>query len=589
MVHEFGIPIVSQEQWCPRDKIKIHVFGIPIVSWEQWCLMNEIEDKYENELNVALEKGEPDVVMSEYGFKNVLLLMNMLPTLKLLINWHPIKNVTKRTSEMSLKIDVHSQRVEACWFRVNQLTAQRHSGVTLSSDLYLCLLKDLTAQDRQKHGFRFVSVLFLTRSTRKSIFFFEPKLPALASDNNNNNNNNNNSISNKVVCQRLQYDMMGTTHRSGVLKKTSGSGKIIVSTILGIAFGFFVGLSFPSVSLQNIRLPSNLVSPLDVTITNENRLSKTSSAEIVGAGNTPRIYVPTNPRGAELLPPGIVEAESDFFLRRLWGEPSEDLKKKPKYLVTFTVGLDQKNNIDAAVKKFSDDFTILLFHYDGRTTEWDQFEWSKKAIHVSVKKQTKWWYAKRFLHPDIVAAYEYIFIWDEDLGVQHFDGKKYIEMVKKHGLEISQPGLEPNEGLTWQMTKRRGDREVHKVTEEKPGWCTDPHLPPCAGFVEIMAPVFSREAWRCVWYMIQNDLVHGWGLDFALRRCVEPAHEKIGVVDSQWIVHQVIPSLGSQGQAENGKAPWEGVRDRCKSEWEMFKNRLAEADRAYVSHHQGKG
>lgn len=26
----------------------------------------------------------------------------------------------------------------------------------------------------------------------------------------------------------------------------------------------------------------------------------------------------------------------------------------------------------------------------------------------------------------------------------------------------------------------------------------------------------------------------------------QPAHEKIGVVDSQWIVHQVIPSLGSQ-------------------------------------------
>jgi hypothetical protein len=73
---------------------------------------------------------------------------------------------------------------------------------------------------------------------------------------------------------------------------------------------------------------------------------------------------------------------------------------------------------------------------------------------------------------------------------------------------------------------------------------------------------------------MQNDLVHGWGLDFALRKCVEvsvscelvqflppvtldlltkcqycfsqPAHEKIGVVDSQWIVHQVVPSLGNQ-------------------------------------------
>lgn len=31
------------------------------------------------------------------------------------------------------------------------------------------------------------------------------------------------------------------------------------------------------------------------------------------------------------------------------------------------------------------------------------------------------WYVKRFLHPDIVANYDYIFIWDEDLGVEHFN------------------------------------------------------------------------------------------------------------------------------------------------------------------------
>lgn len=90
----------------------------------------------------------------------------------------------------------------------------------------------------------------------------------------------------------------------------------------------------------------------------------------------------------------------------------------PKYLVTFTVGYDQRNNIDAAVKKvqtdfalpkfylyfysahslhllnlylqFSENFTILLFHYDGRVSEWDEFEWSRRAIHVSARKQTKW-------------------------------------------------------------------------------------------------------------------------------------------------------------------------------------------------------
>jgi hypothetical protein len=37
------------------------------------------------------------------------------------------------------------------------------------------------------------------------------------------------------------------------------------------------------------------------------------------------------------------------------------------------------------------------------------------------------WYAKRFLHPDVVEPYEYIFIWDEDLGLEHFDPTKYVQ------------------------------------------------------------------------------------------------------------------------------------------------------------------
>ncbi|XP_047321629.1 uncharacterized protein LOC124925620 [Impatiens glandulifera] len=388
---------------------------------------------------------------------------------------------------------------------------------------------------------------------------------------------------------------MGTIHRSGVLRKSNNSGRLIFATIVGMVFGYFIGVSFPSVSLNKINLPSSIISSLDVAFHDnlhtsvQSRLSDNLPESRVSRDTgTPKIYVPTNPRGAESLPPGIIVSESDFYLRRLWGEPSEDLKKKPKYLVTFTVGMNQMSNIDAAVKKFSDDFQIMLFHYDGNTSVWDEFDWSKSAIHVSARKQTKWWYAKRFLHPDVVAAYEYIFIWDEDLGVEHFNAEKYMQLVKKHGLEISQPGLEPNNGLTWQMTKRRGDREVHKDTEEKPGWCGNPHLPPCAAFVEIMAPVFSREAWRCVWHMIQNDLVHGWGLDFALRRCVEPAHEKIGVVDSQWIIHQVIPSLGSQGENDKGKAPWEAVRERCRNEWAQLQDRLADADKAYLAQ-IGKG
>ncbi|KAL2567598.1 hypothetical protein AAZV13_18G012800 [Glycine max] len=345
--------------------------------------------------------------------------------------------------------------------------------------------------------------------------------------------------------------------RSSAGRKPSEIMKFFLTTFIGIVFGFFIGVSIPTLSITKLNLPSGLLPSIDLSYI-EDRYAGRQAWSFMNNGNK---------RSSSQV--------------QLSSDTSKDLTSRPNYLVTFTVGYDQKNNIDAAVKKFSGNFTILLFHYDGRTTEWDEFEWSKQAIHVSVHKQTKWWYAKRFLHPDIVAPYDYIFIWDEDLGVEHFNAEEYIKLVRKHGLEISQPGLEPNKGLTWQMTKRRGDQEVHKVTEEKPGWCSDPHLPPCAAFVEIMAPVFSRDAWRCVWHMIQNDLVHGWGLDFALRRCVEPAHEKIGVVDSQWIVHQGLPSLGNQGESQTGKSRWQGVRERCRKEWTMFQSRLANAENAY--------
>ncbi|KAK4429773.1 hypothetical protein Salat_1277900 [Sesamum alatum] len=373
--------------------------------------------------------------------------------------------------------------------------------------------------------------------------------------------------------------------RSTLARKPNETMRVFITICVGIMFGFFIGVSFPTFPLTKLNITSALLHDFAV-MGNKSTAISTETIQNISTKNqvvkdVTKIWVPSNPKGAEMLPPGILASESDLYLRRLWGTPSEDLANKPKYLVTFTVGYDQRNNIDAAVKKFSENFTILLFHYDGRTTEWDDFEWSKRAIHISARKQTKWWYAKRFLHPDIVAPYDYIFIWDEDLGVEHFDAEEYIKLVRKHGLEISQPGLEPTRSTTWQMTKKRDDREVHKETKEKPGWCSSPHLPPCAAFVEIMAPVFSRDAWRCVWHLIQNDLVHGWGLDFALQKCVEPPHEKIGVVDAQWIVHQTVPSLGNQGQPEDGKAPWQGVRLRCRREWDMFKTRLQNAEKSY--------
>ncbi|KAJ1272262.1 hypothetical protein BS78_06G188800 [Paspalum vaginatum] len=398
----------------------------------------------------------------------------------------------------------------------------------------------------------------------------------------------------------------------------------ILTALSSAAFGFFIGVSFPvQIAPQ---LPCYLFSwsggvGVDVNSTfnggTNNILGRlwvpfvSSSNNSRGAGGEegttataappPGLQQPAaknngtasasaspspEARGPEArLPPNIVVSESDLHLRRLWGNPREDTPVR-KYLLTMTVGYSEKANVNATVHKFSDSsFDVMLFHYDGRTTEWDEeFPWSKQAVHVGARKQAKWWYAKRFLHPSVVAPYEYLFLWDEDLDAAFFDADEYVRLVRKHGLRISQPGLDATRGKTSYevVVRRNGSEEVHRNTSGPgfPGSCPDLHQRPCSGFVEVMAPVFSRDAWACVWHMIQNDLVHGWGLDINFWRCVDDPERQIGVVDAQYVAHRAVPTLGQQGNPETGGGGGGKVRDREWREFGDFKARIRNAERA---------
>eukprot|EP00897_Mesotaenium_endlicherianum_P002903 jgi/Mesen1/2640/ME000166S01769 len=318
------------------------------------------------------------------------------------------------------------------------------------------------------------------------------------------------------------------------------------------------------------------------------------------------------PPGTQKIPRDMIEATSDLYLHRLQGNFSEDLgSQQPKALLAMAVGWRQHANVNLMLQKFPlDEFSVMLFHYDGRVNQWDIFNWSSRVIHVAVPKQTKWhapqamlpqpcipfcclpfaipisffpWYAKRFMHPDVVHAYDHVLLWDEDLDLSRFNASLYIQTMRHHGLQISQPAL--SNGATWRITELLPQSNgVHTRTNiskwgEK---CETGHnRPPCAGFVEIMAPVFSKRAWRCVWYMIQNDLVHGWGIDWNLGACANgPPHQRIGVVDSQPISHKGIRSLGDNvasgagtGGASGGEAARSQVRERCYGEWREFQRR----------------
>lgn len=263
------------------------------------------------------------------------------------------------------------------------------------------------------------------------------------------------------------------------------------------------------------------------------------------------------PPGSEALPQGIVVKTSNLEMRPLWSDTVKNGNLEPSSnLLAIAVGIKQKEIVNQIIKKFpSSDFVVMLFHYDGIVDEWRDLEWSDHAIHVSAVNQTKWWFAKRFLHPDIVADYKYLFLWDEDLGVDNFDPKQYLSIVEDEGLEISQPALDPVKSeVHHQITARRRNSRVHRrmYKFKGSGRCDGRSTaPPCIGWVEMMAPVFSRAAWRCAWYMIQNDLIHAWGLDMQLGYCAQGDRMKnVGVVDAEYIVHLGLSTLGVLAENE---------------------------------------
>lgn len=288
------------------------------------------------------------------------------------------------------------------------------------------------------------------------------------------------------------------------------------------------------------------------------------------------------PTLVDKLPQTFIHSTTDYHFHRLVGTPKNDVKRAPKNLLALAVGIKQNVSVNAIIEKFpKEHFQIILFHYDNVVDAWGQFEWNDRVIHVQSTGQSKWWFAKRFLHPDVVAPYEYVFVWDEDLGVENFDPMEYIEIMKRHELQISQPAVDG--ASSWPITVRQSwtGKEVHKRTPWEGLFdnCTKSKVtPPCAGFVEIQAPVFVSKVWRCVWQLIQNDLVMAWGLDFELQACIDGApHEHIGIVDTQWVVHNKIPSLGTQGaEADNPNKLRGEVIARSFLEWSENKKRWAD-------------
>jgi len=163
------------------------------------------------------------------------------------------------------------------------------------------------------------------------------------------------------------------------------------------------------------------------------------------------------------------------------------------------------------------------------------------GVRLIKEQGHKWQLALRHLSPDMVSSYDFIFFWDDDLKVRNFEPTRFAKIMRTNRLDMAQPAIQSPHGLSHAITKYRPCpppwRDPDGITEH-------PVVGRLTNFVEIMAPVFTRDAWREFHGYLDPDNRSGWGYDYI------PLGRK-GIVDAMPVTHtRAVQSITGSAQME---------------------------------------
>lgn len=199
-----------------------------------------------------------------------------------------------------------------------------------------------------------------------------------------------------------------------------------------------------------------------------------------------------------------------------------------KSLYFSPVGRNGKAILSRLLTVFPRDrFDFLIIAYDDT-----DFSDLGDGIRVIRDRGQKWGLAKRHLTPELVANYEYVFIWDDDIAPATFNAETYLDILRRNSLDIAQPSLSADSYIFHPITANRG-APVGRLTN----------------FVEIMCPAYSSRIWPAIYAYIDPEINElGWGYDYI------PLGRK-GVIDCM-SVHHTRPGQSKSAGAEEQCRAW---------------------------------
>jgi len=182
-----------------------------------------------------------------------------------------------------------------------------------------------------------------------------------------------------------------------------------------------------------------------------------------------------------------------------------------RFLYASPIGRSGKPWLRKLIERFGfDRFDYLIFAYDDVMLEEEIFQ----KCRIVREKGLRWYFLKEYITPEVCESYSHIFLWPDDIDVGDFDPCAFVEIMRTNNLELAQPALTEDSFFSWDITLRNEKYKVGRYVD----------------FVEIMAPVFTQEAWKSYWRMVEPDGNYwGWGYDiFARAVC---GYTNMGIID----------------------------------------------------------
>ncbi|KNE63534.1 hypothetical protein AMAG_19013 [Allomyces macrogynus ATCC 38327] len=310
---------------------------------------------------------------------------------------------------------------------------------------------------------------------------------------------------------RAAFSLLSTSHPSRLSRRTTKWLLVVAfAAVLLVAANF--RLAAPAPPLLDEELPENGVQPPDVLDDAFDHVPDTLVHFHRTRIDRSFAFLDARIAGVEHVRSGAAVADQAASSRsagrsRAWPRPppppatsAAPVPTPPRKLglVALPVGESAKSRIDTLVHQFGlDRFAFMLFIWDH--SDWSEFPWFANVTAIRVARQAKFWYAKRFIPPEVALHYDYVWLLDDDMVLDfEWDPANATETMRRYNVHFAQPAL------TIGTHFDQGAIEERVEGNEVGHW---------ANFVEMMAPIISRGAYACAWTLTPWDTSASWGVD----------------------------------------------------------------------------